>query len=162
MLLRCRSHLGLAFMLGALVAPGESRAQDANPFQVDEVVAPIVPTLPPAQRRTILRSAWGALAGLSIGYGLFHDDIRVVCSSALEGGACPAGRIVGETSTRPHLTAGLIGGGLALAVGWFHTRRDPDAPAAAVRNSADAPIFMPRLLDDGSLSLVRLPLGGVR
>lgn len=162
MLLRRSVRLSLAIVLGVLSSPGESWAQDTHFLQVDEAVAPVELTLPSNHRRTILRSPWGALAGLSVGYGLLHDDIRIVCSSALEGGACPAGRIVGETSTRPHLAAGLIGGGLALAAGWFHTRRDSDAPTSAARNSADLPMFMPRLLDDGSLSLLRLPVGGAR
>lgn len=159
--LRLGSLWCLVIALCAVASSEESRAQAPSPLPVVQAPLGVDPAPVPTTNRTLWRSAWGALAGLSIGYGILHDDIRVVCSAPLDGGACPVGRVVSESSTRPHLTAGLVGGGLALAAGWFFTRGD-SGTAGGTRGEVELPMVAPRVLNDGSLSLLRIPLGGAR
>lgn len=156
MALRCLSCMMLiALTFGWDVRPVSAQVDSA--IQASGLV--LVPTeeAPRAtENRTLLwRGAWAAAATTAITYGLLHDEIVIQCAAPTQGGECPSQFVVGERSTRPHLTAGLVVGGLALVAGWLHTRSDePMMSESRVQ---------PRVHGPGRLSIVRIPFqGGAR
>lgn len=115
------------------------------------------PALSLDQRTLLWRGAWAAAATTAIAYGLLHDEIVIECGAPAPGDQCPSQFVVSERSTRPHMTAGLVVGGLALVAGWLHTRDRDGGPAMSESR------VLPRLHGPGRLSIVRIPLqGGVR
>ncbi|MEK9500849.1 hypothetical protein WI372_07660 [Gemmatimonadota bacterium DH-20] len=158
MAFRCLSCMLLlaALSLGWDARPAAAQAAGFVQASDPALVADEVPDIS-ADRRTLLwRGAWAAAATTAIAYGLMHDEIVIECGAPAPGDQCPSQFVLGERSTRPHLTAGFVVGGLALVAGWLHTRDGNDVSMSESR-------VLPRVHGPGRLSIVRIPLqGGVR
>lgn len=163
MALRC---LFSAMLLTGLLAGSTATSLQAQERQVTPAIdrtgftAEAAPAAqaPPAfwsgERTVLWRSLWAAAAVSAVSYGFLHDEVVIECGAPVTGDHCPSGFVLGESSTQPHRTAGLVVGGVALLAGWLHTRGGSDGAGYS-----ESRVF-PRTHGPGRVSLVRIPVLG--